>query len=61
MIQVKDKLQDRLPWRLNVVDDLWNGMFDFNGDGVTDIGEEYLAFRIFEAVTGESGDEEDDE
>ena len=32
--------------------DLWNGMFDFNGDGRMDIGEEYLAYRIFEAVTG---------
>ncbi len=41
--------------------DLWNGMFDINGDGVSDIGEEFLAFRIFEAVTGESEDEEDDE
>ena len=33
--------------------DLWNGMFDFNGDGRMDIGEEYLAYRIFEAVTRE--------
>ncbi len=40
--------------------DLWNGMFDFNGDGVTDIVEKFLAFRIYEAVTEESGDEEDD-
>ena len=39
--------------------DLWGGMFDFNGDGVTDIGEEYLAYQIFEAVTEES--ENDDE
>ena len=40
--------------------DLWNGMFDFNGDGQMDIGEEFLAYRIYEAVTRESeGDEED--
>ena len=46
------------------LDDPWNGMFDFNGDGVTDIGEEYLAYRIFEAVTGEpeeDGEEEEQE
>lgn len=42
------------------MDDLWNGMFDYNDDGVTDIGEQYLAFRIFEAVTEESEDGEDD-
>ena len=44
--------------------DLWNGMFDFNGDGITDIGEEFLAFKIFEAVTEESennGDEDEGE
>ena len=40
--------------------DLWNGMFDFNGDGQMDIGEEFLAYKIFEAVTRESeGDEKD--
>lgn len=36
--------------------DLWGGMFDFNGDGVTDIGEEYLAYKIYEAVTKDSED-----
>lgn len=41
--------------------DPWNGMFDFNGDGVTDIGEEYLAYRIFEAVNGDGDPEEDRE
>jgi hypothetical protein len=40
--------------------DLWNGMFDFNGDGWMDIGEEYLAYRIFEAVTRESESSEED-
>ncbi len=43
------------------MNDPWNGMFDFNGDGVTDIGEEYLAFKIFEAVTEESEDGENEE
>ena len=28
--------------------DLWNGMFDFNGDGQMDIGEEFLAYKIYE-------------
>ena len=43
--------------------DLWGGMFDFNGDGVTDIGEEYLAYKIYEAVTKDSEDcvDEDEE
>ena len=40
--------------------DLWNGMFDFNGDGRMDIGEEFLAYKIFEAVTEESGNSEED-
>jgi hypothetical protein len=40
--------------------DLWNGMFDFNGDGWMDIGEEYLAYRIFEAVTREPESSEED-
>ena len=35
-------------------------MFDFNGDGVTDPGEAYLAFRIWEEMNGISEDEEDD-
>ena len=28
--------------------DLFGGMFDFNGDGKTDIGEEWIAFNIFQ-------------
>ncbi len=27
-------------------DDLWGGMFDFNGDGKTDIGEEWVGYKI---------------
>ena len=41
--------------------DLWGGLFDFNGDGVTDLGEEYLAYKMYEAVTEESEGQEDDE
>jgi len=36
-------------------------MFDFNGDGVVDPGEEYLAFRIWEEVCGISEDEDPDD
>ena len=37
-------------------------MFDFNGDGVMDPGEEYLAFRIWEEINGidEEGEESED-
>lgn len=40
--------------------DLWGGMFDFNGDSVTDIGEQFLAYKIYEAVTEESEDCDDE-
>ena len=40
-------------------DDLFGGLFDINGDGKTDFGEEYIAYRIFEDVMG--GDKEDDD
>lgn len=33
-------------------------MFDFNGDGIMDSGEEYLAFRIWEEMN--RIDEEDE-
>ena len=33
-------------------------MFDFNGDGAMDPGEEYLAFRIWEEMCLENGEEE---
>lgn len=32
-------------------DDLFGGMFDFNGDGKTDPGEQFIAYKIFEEVT----------
>ena len=41
--------------------DLWGGMFDFNSDGVMDLGEEYLVYKIYEAVTEESEDQDEDE
>ncbi len=34
-------------------------MFDFDGDGAMDPGEEYLAFRIWEEMCLEDGEEED--
>lgn len=29
----------------------FGGFFDFNGDGKTDLGEQYIAYRIFEECT----------
>lgn len=34
-------------------DDFFGGMFDFNGDGKTDLGEQFIAYKIFEEVTKE--------
>ena len=31
----------------------FNSIFDFNGDGITDIGEQFLAYKIFEECTKE--------
>ena len=36
-------------------------MFDFDGDGVMDPGEEYLAFRIWEEMCLEDGEEDRDD
>ena len=38
------------------------GAFDFNGDGRVDVGEEFMAYKMYEAVTGDDDDdsEEDD-
>jgi hypothetical protein len=30
-------------------------MFDFNGDGKTDLDEQYTAYKIYEDVTKDSG------
>ena len=35
-------------------------MFDFNNDGVMDPVEEYLAFRIWEEMCLEDGEEEEE-
>lgn len=32
-------------------DDFMGGLFDFNGDGKTDLGEEFIAYQIFEDMT----------
>ncbi len=36
-------------------------MFDFDGNGIMDLGEEYLAFRIWEELCLEGGGEVDEE
>ena len=45
-------------------DDFLGGMFDLNGDGVTDASEMFIAYKIFEQSTGcddEDEDEDEDE
>ena len=37
------------------------GMFDFNGDGKVDMGEQFMAFKIMEDVFREEEDEFEDE
>jgi len=34
--------------------------FDFNGDGERSIAESYVEYKIFEEVTGENDDDEED-
>ena len=55
MIQVKRKNRatDYLPEDLK--------MFDFDGNGVVDPGEEYLSFRVWEEMNGIDEDEAIDE
>ena len=38
------------------MNDFMGGMFDSNGNGRTDIGEEYTAFRIHEDMAGNKTD-----
>ncbi len=38
----------------------WDNLFDFNGDGKTDIGEEWLAFKMCEECTKEDEPEDND-
>ena len=43
-------------------DDIFGGMFDFNGDGQTDAAEEALGFMILDEMSREDEDtDEDDE
>lgn len=40
----------------------WGNLFDFNGDGKTDIGEEWIAFKIFEeCMKDDSASDTEDE
>ena len=41
-------------------DDFFGGMFDFNGDGKTDLGEQFIAYKIYEEVTKEDNPDSDD-
>ena len=41
-------------------DDFFGGMFDFSGDGKTDLGEQFIAYKIFEEVTKEDDPDSDD-
>ena len=40
---------------VHMSDDFMGGMFDFNGDGKTDLGEEYIAYKIYEDCTKDVG------
>lgn len=39
---------------------LFGGLFDFNGDGKTDLGEEFIAYKIFEGCMKGNDDTDDD-
>jgi len=39
--------------------DFFGGLFDINRDGVTDIGEQALAFMMFEELMEDDEDSED--
>ena len=39
--------------------DDFGGLFDFNGDGKTDLGEQFLAYQIFEQTMRDNSDDED--
>ena len=42
-------------------DDLFGGLFDWNGDGKTDLGEEFLAFALFESMMKEKEERADED
>lgn len=41
-------------------DNFFGGLFDFNGDGETDIGEEFTAYQIFKECFKKEDTEDDD-
>ena len=45
--------------RIIMFDDLFGGMFDFNGDGHTDFAEEATGFAIMEEMMSEEDSEDD--
>lgn len=38
---------------MGILDDLLGGFFDLDGDGRTDLGEEFMAFQFFEEMKKE--------
>ena len=40
--------------------DIFGGLFDFNGDGETDLIEQAIGFSALEELEKENSDEEDD-
>jgi hypothetical protein len=41
--------------------DLFGGMFDFNGDGTTDTGEELLGMMMLDDMFGDDDDDADED
>ncbi len=41
-------------------DSFFGGLFDFDGNGTTDLGEELLGFAILEEIDAENEDEDFD-
>lgn len=41
-------------------DDVFGGLFDFNGDGETDFAEEMLGFAMLDELADGESDESDD-
>ena len=37
----------------------WGGMYDLNGDGFTDMAEQYIGFRIWEEMNDIREDDDD--
>lgn len=41
-------------------DDIFGGLFDFNGDGETDLAEEVLGFAMLDELIDDEADDSDD-